>query len=227
MGFENKLHKLCDRAQSKAPQMLDQGIQDIALLAADAIRDNKWDPLPIKTQDRLNEAFDNVRFCAEASDASEYINRYLITALHGRVCDLKISGRHPDAIQADISNLFDSKQVPRRGFVYVAWTDRPTSYSYVGKASKVDRLNLTRHGNLAHAVAHDTTVSLLFPAQSEETILLGVEASVIRLIEYDTGLLPDLNKKRETVPCGSALDQLNRLGNFIDWLASSLDPFHT
>jgi hypothetical protein len=227
MGFEDKLRTLCDRTQPAASQLLNQEIHDIASLAADAIKIGKWDPPSIKTEDRLSEAFRNVRFCAEAADAAESINRYLLTAANGRVCDLKISGRHLAEIQRDILNLFDSKQAPRRGFVYVAWTDRPTSYSYVGKASKINRLNLTTHGKLSHAVAHETTVSLLFPSQSEDAILRGIEASVIRLIEYDTGQLPDLNEKRETVPFASASDQLNRLGLFFDWLASSLDPYHT
>lgn len=177
--------------------------------------------------DRFNKVLSRAKFVAEVLDAVEYIYTYLLSAPNGRVYDLKISGRGLREIQKEISYLFQSKQAPVRGFVYVAWRDRPESYKYVGKASTVDRLGLRAHGKLANAVATATNLSLLFPAWSGEDILLGVEASIIRLIEHQTGSLPELNVRPERVPFGSAREELGRFADFFSRLGDSLNPDET
>lgn len=227
MPFEDKLRMLCERAQYAATNELYREIQAIGHFAAEAVKSGKWIQLPVKSLDGLNDTTERAKFSAEVLDAVEYINKYLLSAPNGRLYDLKIAGRSLSEIQTEIFYLFDSGEAPKRGFVYIAWTHKPEWYHYVGKASKVKRLNLTAHGKLAHAVAKATTVTLLFPAQSEESLLLGLEASVIRVIEHQTGSLPELNVRPERVPFGSASDQFSRFADFFGRLADSLNPYES
>lgn len=227
MSFEDKLRVLCERARSAASKDFYRATQVVGRFTEEVAKSGKWDRLPVKTLDEFNDTADHAKFAVEVLDAVEYIDKRLLSASNGRLHDLKISGRSLSEIQREIFYLFNSKEAPKRGFVYIAWTHKPEWYNYVGKASKVKRLNLTAHGKLAHAVATATNLSLLFPAQSEDSILAGLEASIIRVIEHQTGSLPELNVRPERVPFGSASDKFSRFADFFARLADSLDPYET
>lgn len=94
---------------------------------------------------------------------------------------------------------------------------------YVGKAGKVERLNLAAHGKLSNSAAHVTTLSLIFPNQSRDIVLSDLEASVIRVIEHATGNLPKLNDRRERVPPCDPTKRLSRLAKFLTNVARSVD----
>lgn len=223
MGFEEKLNQMCESGDRTAAKKLVHHTKSIARLVAAVLKVSKWAALPIKTQELLTGASEDAREAARIGDAAEYVHTRLLGADRASVVDLKMR-LDLRQVQDQIYALFDEKEAPVRGFVYVAWSSRPERFMYVGKAANASRLNLTQHGLLANAAAHATTLSLLFPSQSKKQILLDLEASVIALIDSWTGDLPELNHKRETVPICSPSKELSRLAEFFDSVAAGLDP---
>jgi hypothetical protein len=222
VGFKDKLERMCISAHRSASQELRRNTKDIARLVATVLRTGRWEDLPIKMQRRLSEVADAARGVAGLADAAEFINNKVFESQNSRVEDLKISTDLRE-VQEQIRNLFDDGQVPKRGFIYVAWSARPELFMYVGKAGNVERLNLAAHGKLAHSAAHVTTLSLIFPSQSREDVLSGLEASVIRVVEHTTGRWPELNSRGERVPLGEPTKQLTRLAKFLTGVAKSVD----
>ena len=224
MASTDKLKRMCADADTFGNRELDARLGDLAALVAAALKTRRWIDIPIKTQNHLRDAQDAVRSAAELVDAADYVNEKLLSAANGLVIDLRLS-KDLRAVQDDIYGLFEEKAAPRRGFVYIAWRGRPERYVYVGKAGGVARLNLAQHGKLARATVDATSLSLLFPTQSRDEILLGLEASVIRLIENATGQLPEWNDQRGTVPPGPASNELQVLAHFLGGISDELRPY--
>jgi hypothetical protein len=221
MGLKAKLERMCIHADRSASADLHRHTKDLATLVATVLRTVRWEDLPIKTQRHLSETAEAAKSAAILADAAECINTRVFDAPNGKIADLKISTELRE-VQEQIWNLFETGEVPRRGFVYVAWSAKPERFLYVGKAGNVERLNLAAHGKLAHAAAHVTTLSLLFPNQSRDEVLSGVEASVIRLVEHATGQWPELNDRGESVPSGQPSQRLSRLAQFLATVGRSV-----
>jgi hypothetical protein len=221
MDVAQKLVRLCDAATDAGRSELDRHTARLARVVAGVLRDGSWDSVSAKVDKELSEAAEDARAAARLHDAAEYIVRKVLSAPNGKAIDTHLK---PDlrAVQEQIVSLFEEVAAPERGFVYVAWSKKPEKYYYVGKASNAGRLNLAAHGKLARATAHATQLSLLFPTQSREEILLALEASVIELIEFHTGDLPDLNDNRGTVPDGAAVVELKRLSEFLGSVATDV-----
>lgn len=213
---------MCIRADRFASIELRRHTKDLARIVAAVLRTGRWEDLPIKTQRQLSEAAAAAMDAADLADAAEFVNKQVFDAQNGRIEDLKTSPNLRE-FQYQIQNHFDTAQVPQRGFVYVAWSAKPEIFMYVGKARKVGRLNPVVHGKLSHSVAHVTTLSLIFPSQSRDVVLSGLEASVIRVIEHATGNLPELNDRRERVPPCNPTMRLSRLAKFLTDVAQSVD----
>ena len=222
MGFHEKLDRMCVTADRNAKRSLGRNTKDLAGLVAAVLRTRRWSQLSLKTQRKLEETAAAACAAADFADAAEFTNERLLAAANGRVIDLRLK---PDlkAMQDQIRSLFESKEAPARGFVYVAWSARPETFMYVGMASQVTRLNLSVHGKLANAAAHCTTLSLLFPTQSVKAVLFGLEASTCSLVAHCTGAPPELNDRRETVPIGAASSELRALGSFLVDIAKRVD----
>jgi hypothetical protein len=222
VGLEDKLKRMCNSADRSAWQDLHRYTKDIAREVAKVLSTGRWGDLPSKTQRFLSKVADDARGAADLGNAAELINNKVFKSQNSRVKDLKISTDLRE-VQEQIRNLFDTAKVPKRGFIYVAWKAKPELFMYVGKAGNVERLNLAAHGKLAHAAAHVTTISLIFPSQSRKDVLSGLEASVIRVIEHTTGQWPELNSRGERVPPGEPTMQLTRLAKFLRGVAKSVD----
>ena len=223
MGFKEKLTSMCIHGDRAATIRLDREIRSIAWHVATVLKSGKWDSLSLKTDRHLGEASDSARDAAEVGDAAAYVYEKVLNAGNGQVVDLRMK-RDLGAVQTQIYDLFANGDAPSRGFVYVAWGAKPERFMYVGKAKDTNRLKLAAHGNLAHAAAHVASLSLLFPTQSRDEILCGVEASVIRLIEERTGRMPELNKKHEHVPIGPPSERLGLLADFFSSVSDDLIP---
>jgi hypothetical protein len=95
-----------------------------------------------------------------------------------------------DGCKKAISEAFKSKKVPKRGFVYLAWTAAPEVFYYVGLGGSDARLDLDKHGKLAWSLASAETLSLMFPERSDKRDLGDLEGSVMQLVRGVTGKLP-------------------------------------
>ena len=147
----------------------------------------------------------------------------MLSAANGQVLDIRMpTNKELKATQELIYEKFENGEAKARGFVYVAWRKTPQRFLYVGKATNVDRLNLAAHGNLARATADATLLSLIFPSISREDYLLGVEASVIELVECLTGDLPELNTRTGAVPHSAATENLDALASFLGKVATDI-----
>lgn len=223
MDFEDKLRNISDRAERESRSELQKHVRTLAGLIAKVLKDQTWNDLTARTDKQLIEAADKAQDLARILDASGYLFDKVFHAGQGLIVDLRLK-QDLHEVQEQIQEMFASKEAPPRGFVYVAWTASPEEYWYVGKANTVDRLNLAAHGKLARATApgHATKLSLIFPSQSREDMLLGVEASVLALIEDYTGQLPRLNERRGKIVQNSGANELRMLSNFLGSIADDI-----
>jgi hypothetical protein len=219
MPFEEKLRQLSDRVNDKHGSSLERSTKHLAGLVASVLRNGTWSELSARTEKELKDAAEETLFHSVCLDAAGYLDEKVLSS--GRIVDLKLKN-DLRAVQDQIQGMFDSKAAPKRGFVYVAWCQRPEEYWYVGKAGTVDRLNLSAHGKLARATADATQLSLVFPSQSKEEILSGVEASIQTMIYAITGELPKLNERRETVPVHQGGKHVDDLAKFLTKIANQV-----
>jgi hypothetical protein len=222
MDFQPKLDQMRDRAFRDGNAELSRNIDSLAKLLASVLRDERWDSLTKADWRQLGDALLHAREGGRLFDAALCIRDRILSARNSYVHDVRLS-KNLDETQNEISDAFENELVPRRGFVYVAWRKTPEKYVYVGKAKSADRLNLRQHGPLAVATQHATSLSLLFPTQSREDILFGVEASIIELVFHQTGSLPELNKRREKVPEAEGSKRLEALSGFLGMIADDLE----
>ncbi len=223
MPFADKLDRMCIAADRDARNLLRRHVHDLSLLVAAALKTGKWADLPVKSQLLIHETADQAVDAADLADAADFVSTKVLSADNGKVVDLKSNGDFR-TVQDRILDLFETKQVPARGFVYVAWSARPEEFLYVGRAKDSGRLTLAAHGKLAHATASASTVSLVFPTQSRDETIRSLEACIIRLVEHATGELPKLNARRERLPMGNSLQQLEQLGGFLANIAKRITP---
>jgi len=222
--FEAKLTQICEDVEARANKDLQRAIGHLAKLLVSILRDERWNELSKADLRALAEAIKSSREAATQLDAAVYVQDRVLLAQNSAVLDVRLSHGDLRRAQEEINEAFETKAVPKRGFVYVAWRKTPERFVYVGKANSVDRLNLATHGKLAMAATGDATLlSLLFPTQSREEILFDVEASVIELVRSCTGEKPQYNEKNEKVPQGSGSKRLVDLAAFLDSIATGLD----
>lgn len=223
MSLEDKLCQIYDDVEKKCRSDLRRHTRQIAKHVADVLRDGSWSDVTARADKALTEAATEAREHARLLDATGYLAEKVLGAENMNIVDLRLQN---DLLktQERILEMFANKEAPSRGFVYVAWSMKPEKFYYVGKAKTVARLNLAQHGKLAHATANATQLSLVFPSQSTEETLAGVEASLIALIEFHTNDLPQLNARRERVRFNQGADELRDLASFLESVANDLDP---
>lgn len=207
---------MCATADRLAEKEIHRATRDLATLLALTVRTRQYHDIPPRTMHALEVICTTLEEAAGLANAAAYLRQRVLDPQVAIVLDIPITS-DLRSLQRKIHGLFDSRAAPRRGFVYLAWRVRPPRYVYAGKAGSVARLNLAQNGKLARATSnqHATRLTLIFPTQSRREILLGVEASLMRVIEASTGSLPELNDQRGTVPPGPGLDELDFLGGFL------------
>jgi len=221
MAFEEKLERMCTAADSRGTRELNRNMKELSKLLSLVLHEGKWERLPIKTQGHIEDAAGFVLASAELSDAAEYVNEKVLRPNNGKVVDVKI-GSDIRRAQAQIDALFESGEAPKRGFVYVAWSARPERFLYVGKAKSSSRLNLAAHGKLSNAIAHASTLSLVFPSRSSDEILRSLEASIILLARFTAPDGLEFNERYELVPLGTATEGIQALASFLQGVAENI-----
>lgn len=219
--MEDKLRSLHDNARTRSKSELARHTTKLARLVASVLKDGRWADPSASAAGELQEAAEDAREAALYLDAASFIDEKIFSAEHSKIINIPLKKSLADA-QNQIVEMFESGKAPRRGFVYVAWSRRPETFFYVGKASAVDRLTLTAHGKLANTVGRATTLSLIFPSRSVEDTLFSVEGSVMALIQHHTGEMPELNERAERVPDHEGTNELVELQNFLGKVAKSL-----
>jgi hypothetical protein len=83
-------------------------------------------------------------------------------------------------------------------------------------------LNLAAHGKLANATAYATQLALIFPSQSRDEIIAGVEAAMLALVKFQSGELPRLNERHEKTVAHNGNESLKSLSGFLASVAFDL-----
>ncbi len=221
MAFNDKLRQVFDKLEKTSRSNLQRQIRELAILAADTLKNDAWRNISAKTNKALLDAAEESRRLARILDATGYLADKVILSDRSSIVDVRLKS-DLRSVQEQIERMFETRETPDRGFVYIAWCARPEEYWYIGKAKNDGRLNLASHGKLAHATAHATQLSLIFPSQSRGEILAGVEAAVLAVIESYTGNLPKLNDRRERVVANNGAKELRSLSNFLGTIADDL-----
>lgn len=173
MAFDDKLRQVFDKLEKTSRIDLQRQIRSLARLAADALQNDAWRNVSARTNKALLDAAAEARRLARILDATGYLEDKVLRSETSSIIDVRVKS-DLRSVQDQIEYMFMTKEAPDRGFVYIAWCARPEEYWYIGKAKNDGRLNLASHGKLAHAIAHATQLSLIFPSQSREEILAGV-----------------------------------------------------
>lgn len=225
MSLKGKLAKMHELAEQDGYKTFQRSTRELADLIATVLRDRNWDSMSVKTDDKLSNTVSEVREAARLLDAAEYIQEKVLSPSNGKIVDLRLKkNKDFQVVQEQIKEMFATKKVPQRGFVYVAWSRKPERYLYVGKAKSPSRLDLTSNGKLSWATMYATTLSLLFPSKSDEEILLGVEASILSLINNYTRKLPKHNVSNGKVPLCSVTAEIENLAIFLNQIADFVYP---
>lgn len=221
MAFDDKLRQIFDKLEKTSRSDLQRQTRSLARLVAQVLRDDAWCNVSAKTDKALSDAAADARMLARIRDATGYLEDKVLQSKTSLIVDVRLKSELR-SVQDQIEHMFETKEAPYRGFVYIAWSARPEEYWYVGKANTAERLNLASHGKLARATAHATQLSLIFPSQSREEILEGVEAAMLALIESHIGKLPELNDRRERVVENKGTEELRLLSDFLGSIADDL-----
>jgi len=168
----------------------------------------------------MNPGLDTCRDGAIAVDAAECLNRVLLGHEAHRLIDVQLTSDF-EKCRGVIQEAFKSKSMPRRSFVYLAWTPEPEVFYYAGRGGSDARLKLDKHGNLAFSMHQASTLSLMFPGRSRD--VNDLEGAVIQLVKSVTGKLPIHNTREEFPPLGAGAAALRRFGAVLagvgDWIA--------
>lgn len=221
MELEDKLWQICDHTEKTSRSALEKQTCTLAKLIERVLKDATWGHITARTRKNISVAVAHARKLARILDATGYLTDKVFQPDQARIVDLKLKHNYYDDID-QIREIFEMKEVPQRGFIYVAWSAKPEEYWYVGKANGSNRLKFPSHGKLANATAKATKLSLIFPSRSDEGVLSGVEASVLALIEFYTGKLPKLNENRGTIVRNSGTEELRTLSDFLISIAEEL-----
>lgn len=160
----------------------------------------------------MNAGLTMCREGAIAIDSVECIGKVLLGRPNHRLIDLQMC---PDLekCQKEIKEAFRSLHLPKRAFVYLAWTPEPEVFYYVGQGGSDARLNLSKHGKLAASINHASTLSLMFPGRSDD--VGDLEGSVMQIVKAVTGKLPLHNKVEGFPPLGDGASTLRRFGEVL------------
>lgn len=219
MPFATKLEKLQRTAAENAERELRYALEQLSNLVGSVLVNDGYEL--VSENKGIKNSIEDIKRYSRQYDAAECIRNQVLSAVRSKIIDIPI--QH-DLLKAEdqIHDLFLDYDVPARGFIYIAWSQKPENYFYVGKAGSEKRLRLRAHGTLASTIRDATLLSLIFPAQSREEILLSVEASVMELIEAHTGELPRLNRNAGRIKFGSKWDAVNDVAKFLDDISRQL-----
>lgn len=220
--MERKLVAIRENEGRRARREFSEHTDGLANLLSYFLRTARWSNVSAKDNQEFAYNITGARSASVTLDAISFINEKVLSAQNGKIEDIKLKPDLGDA-QSQIHDMFDTGKAPKRGFVYIAWRQSPEQYFYVGKAGTHDRLNLSSHGKLANTVGRATTLSLVFPNQSSEETLSGLEASIMHLLTLHMDEPPELNAKAERVPSHDGSEELAELHTFLRNIATMIN----
>jgi len=228
MELEERLKRIVsDCTRSKRSEHQKTLKEFLELTHEAAVRTAEGADLSSKLDNSLHNIMQALKETADYLDAAAHIEELVFNSTNGCIYDIPTKTKRPyEAYQDDIRAEFESGNISFRPYVYVLWRAKsPSQFLYIGKATDEGRLLGSNHVKLAASLPLSTTISLVFPHQSKPENISNLEASLIRLVEFETGKIPVNNAKRENLDGHDASNRLEALADLFQHLGEKLDPF--
>lgn len=204
-AFKRKLKEILREAELENKKVFDNSTDDVLDFIEDVLvgevylKDSALDYYARNGTESLMA----LNFSSFVKDAIGIVREKVIKAANGKIKDIVIPSRlRGDYLKTEeyVSNVI--KELPERGFIYLAWNQRPRMFLYLGKASSSRRVeNFDGHGKLSTALMKASTLTLLFPNQSTPTSVAILEAAMLAVLGA-TDNYPELNEKPERLSVG-------------------------
>jgi hypothetical protein len=177
-------------------------------------------------QSSIDKIVNTLKDSADFVDAAEHVKDMVFRSTNGFIHDIRIKPRQQlNAYLDQLQEEFQSGKLSFRPYVYVLWRAKsPNRFYYIGRATDDSRLLGTRHTKLAASLPLCTNISIVFPGVSNDDNIRNLEASLIRLVEFEFGEMPVNNDKRENLDTQSTSNSLVKLARFFTKIGKDLDP---
>lgn len=182
--------------------------------------------LSLGLQDSIDKIVSTLKESADFVDAADHVKELVFQSANGFIHDIRIRPKQGlNVYLGQLKDEFESGALKFRPYVYVLWRAKsPNRFYYIGRATDMRRLLGTNHYKLAASLPLCTNISIVFPGVSTDGHIKNLEASLIRLVEFEFGKLPENNDKKETLDCHSTSDSLAKLAKFFQRIGKDLDP---
>jgi hypothetical protein len=156
--------------------------KNIAKIVGNSISHGEYGRFPTKTKNELSNALEICKNYEDDCDAVCNIEKYVFCAKNGKI----VTRSCPKWENFRDEMTVHLKDLPNRGFVYIAWRAyRPFNVYYVGMTENSDAeriLDLARHIKLTLAIERGATqFTIIYPDTSDN--IKNVEASFIRIMK--------------------------------------------
>jgi hypothetical protein len=227
MKLKERLKRIisnCVRAKGSQHVKARNQFLRLALVAAKKKHDQG--EIPSGLQNSLGGLIETLHETAGFLDAAAHVDEMVFESKNGVIHDIptKTKQRY-EAYQDRVRSEFDSGSISFRPYVYVLWKAKsPSQFLYIGKATDSSRLLGSDHVKLAASLPLCTNISIVFPHRSNDQNIANLEASLIRLVEFETGRLPVNNAKRERLDSHYASNSLESMSDYLFDLGDKLSP---
>lgn len=211
MSFSDTLEQMVEQAHTEGTKRLEQSLSSFASTMVDALKEDWGD-------------FDVSALTTDADDAGEaamWLDAVACTkklaAGKAHYADIEVQNLTPGDVSAQVNELFESKKLPSKGLVYVAWSPVDGSdvadFSYVGYAASYRKLNFKGTSKLGKALKEATRLSFVVPKAAKGDDLEALSSSILHLTRATTDEDPTFNDDVDAAmpdsPAWKKLDQLS------------------
>lgn len=210
MKFADQLLGLVEYAESTGKERLDSRLRSFVATVVDGL---KADWGEFERQELIEDA-------EEAGEAAIWLDAVHCARKLGmtgaKVADIPLAGGSTAGnAQASIAQLFESKALPKKGFVYVLWTASPEEYGFVGTAGSLSECKFSPKSSAGKALADAETLSLIVPARGGKKQLSELSSSIIHLtrckLDADPTHNDDVDADMPDSPAWKPIQQLSDL----------------
>lgn len=212
MKFSEQLQGLVDHAEIAGKQRLEERLRAFVTTVVDGLGAD-WGEF------QREELFEDAEEAGEAAMWLDAVHCARKLGLSGASCaDIELSGSTTaDDTCAQIAQLFATKALPNKGFVYVLWTASPEEYGYIGSAGSLSECTFSPKSPAGKALADAETLSLLVPARGGKKQLKELRSSLIHLSRCKLDVDPTHNDEVDAeMPDSPAWQPIRQLSDLLE-----------
>jgi len=226
MKLEKRLKRIIGRCETSGKSQYNLAKNHLIRSVHKAAKKIERADLPSNLQTSIDKIVNILKISADFVDAADHVKELVFQSANGFIHDIRVRPKQGlNFYLGQLKNEFESGVLRFRPYVYVLWRAKsPNRFYYIGRATDIHRLLGTNHHKLAASLPLCTNISIVFPGVSTPYNIKNLEASLLRLVEFEFGKLPENNDKRETLGCHTTSDSLSKLARFFKKIGRDLDP---